>query len=185
MQDEQTLINSGNFIISNTSKHDSNPAPHNHHLCELRYNSRGTCRQVFETTDVILESGDFIIIPPMCYHYTETESKLPIRYYGISFSIKAPSQKSVYAQQAFKKAKKLFDTACKLHDENGLIFKYLDAINHEISSKKLGYITAIKGYVSLIFTELFRLLDSDLTVIFPDDVIKLHARDYMKYRRVF
>ncbi|MBQ8249037.1 MAG: helix-turn-helix transcriptional regulator, partial [Clostridia bacterium] len=103
----------------------------------------------------------------------------------LRFSIEAPTGSKKQELHAYNTAKKLFSSPIKLHDENGNILRFIEAISNEIDNGRLGYITAMQSYSALLFTEIFRLMGDDFTMLFPADELALSGRDYFKIELLF
>ncbi len=162
------------------------PTPHNHHNCELRYVESGSSRAEVDNTAFTLNAGDFVLIPSMSYHNMSTGNSTDATVIaGLRFSLESPTTEKKQEVHAYNAAKKLFSSPRKLHDENGSILTFLNSISNEIENKKLGYITAIQSYSALVFTEIFRLLDEEFTVLFPADELALNGKDYLKIEQFF
>lgn len=177
----EAFINEGYIAPSDTEI----TFPHNHHNYEIRYVESGVCERVVEGKTFVSNAGDCLIIPPRYYHYTSTEENAPYQEYGMRFDIKPHANPTPSEEHAYKKATALFSKSILLHDKTGHIPSYLKLIRDEVYSKNIGYISVVQSYTSLIFTEIFRMVDSELSTLFPVDDLIFHGRDYMKLDRFF
>ena len=174
--DIEAFINEGYAV----SENEEIQLPHNHHNYELRCVEHGICKRTVEGKAFVSHSGDCLIIPPMFYHYTEENENPPAEEYGMRFALKPHEKLNSHAELAYKKAASLFSKPVLLHDKVGHIPSYLKLIRDEVYSKRIGYINAVQSYTALIFTEIFRMTDEDMSTLFPPDELLFHGRDYMK-----
>ncbi len=177
----EAFINEGYIAPSDTEI----TLPHDHHNYELRYVESGVCERIVEGAAFISNAGDCLIIPPMHYHYTIERASVVCQEYGMRFALKLRTNPKPNEELAYKKAKKIFSKPILLHDSVGHIPAYLKLIREEVYTKRIGYISAVQSYTALIFTEIFRMTDEDMSTLFPADELLFHGRDYMKLDRFF
>ncbi len=175
------------FINEGDTTHKSTEItlPHNHHNYEMRYVESGVCERVVEDDIFISRAGDCLIIPPMHYHYTSEREDAICQEYGMRFYIKPHANPKANEELSYKKATALFSKPILLHDKVGRIPSYLKLIRDEVHSKRIGYINAVQSYAELIFTEIFRMAEDDMSALFAPDELFLHGRDYMKLDNFF
>lgn len=146
-------------------------SPHNHGDFELRYVTSGSSNQIIQGKEIMLHSGDLVLLHPGETHYQTEDSITPnLIQYSVRISIKNGSVPSSIS---------LFDLLNKistLKDERYLLAPLFNRLWKEIVDRKVGFFTYLQSLCQSILIEVIRL--SSLNA---DDIFTVNSSKYTSY----
>ncbi|MBQ8849599.1 MAG: AraC family transcriptional regulator [Clostridia bacterium] len=149
--------------------------PHVHSYYEINYFQSGSHMYVIDDTEIQVSEGDILIVYPNVIHKTYTSADCskeftvstvlkftPSFLYPMNFS--ASDLKHLLLPLKFENKYALIHPDDPLHEKLSQLIKM--AIN-EVSNHESGYELALRGCISLIYTDILRNLseDEELTAI--------------------
>ncbi len=142
-------------------------SPHNHGDYELRYLTSGSSNQVIMGNEIILHSGDLVMLHPGETHYQTEDSITPnLVQYSLRISIKNKNVPSAVSLE------ELLNKITTLKDERYVLAPLFNRLCKEIVDRHAGFFTYLQSLCQSILIEVIRLSELDASGIFTTNSSK-------------